>query len=60
VWLIEQRASRLPGVLAVEINYATHRARVRWDTRQTRLALILGAIAALGYRACPYDSARAN
>ena len=60
VWLIEQRASRLPGVLAIEINYATHRARVRWDTRQTRLALILSAIAALGYRACPYDSARAE
>jgi len=60
VWLIEQHASRLPGVLAVEINYATHRARVRWDTRQTRLAAILSAIAALGYRACPYDSARAE
>src|SRR5476651_325761 len=60
VWLIEQRISRLPGVLGIEINYATYRTRVRWDTRRTRLAAILNAVAALGYRAFPYDSARAE
>ena len=60
VWLIEQRLGRLPGVLSIEINYATHRARVRWDTRSTRLAAILDAVAALGYRAYPYDSTRAE
>ena len=59
-WLIEQHISRLPGVLCVEINYATHRARVRWDGSRTRLAAILAAVAALGYRAHPYDSARAE
>lgn len=60
VWLIEQRIARLPGVLGIDINYATHRAQVRWDTRRTRLAAILEAIAALGYRAYPYDRARAE
>ncbi|MFI4914839.1 MAG: heavy metal translocating P-type ATPase metal-binding domain-containing protein, partial [Steroidobacterales bacterium] len=60
VWLIEQRLARVPGVLGVDINYATHRAQVRWDTHRTRLAAILGAVAALGYRAYPYDSARAE
>jgi Cu2+-exporting ATPase len=60
VWLIEQRVGRVPGVLGIEINYATHRARVRWDARSTRLAAILEAVAALGYRAYPYDSARAE
>jgi Cu2+-exporting ATPase len=60
VWLIEQRIARLPGVLGMEINYATHRARVRWDMRRTQLASILEAVAAIGYGAQPYDSARAE
>src|SRR3990167_4360366 len=55
LWLIEQRIARLPGVLGIDINYATHRAQVRWDTRRTRLAAILKAIAALGYPASPPD-----
>ena len=60
VWLIEQRIARVPGVLGIDINYATHRAQVRWDTQRTRLAAILEAVAAIGYRAQPYDSARAE
>ncbi len=36
VWLIEQRIARIPGALGIDINYATHRAQVRWDTRRTR------------------------
>lgn len=60
VWLIEQRIGRMPGVLGIEINYTSHRARVRWDGRRTRLAAILEAVNTLGYRAHPYDSARAE
>ncbi len=60
VWLIEQRTVRMSGVLGIDINYATHRAQVRWDTRRTRLAAILEAITALGYRVYPYDRARAE
>jgi len=60
VWLIEQRLQNMPGVLGVDINYATHRAQVRWDARRTRLAAILEAVMAIGYRAHPYDSARAE
>ncbi len=59
-WLIEQRIARLPGVLGIDINYATHRAAARWDARHTRLAAILEAIAAIGYRARPYDRTRAE
>jgi Cu2+-exporting ATPase len=33
---------------------------VRWDERVTRLSAILAAIAAIGYRAHPYDIARAE
>lgn len=55
VWLNEQHIAKQPGVTAVNINYATRRARVRWDERQIKLSQILEAIAAIGYRAHPYD-----
>lgn len=58
VWLNEQHLAKQPGVLATHINYATRRARVRWDSRRARLSDILGAIRAIGYRAFPYDPAR--
>ena len=58
VWLNEQQMLRLPGILSVDINYTSHRARVRWDNSQTHLSTILEAVAAIGYRAHPYDSAR--
>jgi Cu2+-exporting ATPase len=60
VWLIEQRLAGLQGVSAVSLNYATRRARVRWDTRVTALSKVLGAVADLGYSAQPYDSGRAE
>lgn len=60
VWLNERHVARLPGVSLVEVNYATHRARVRWDERVMRLSEILGAIQAIGYRAYPYDAERSE
>ncbi|MBI4755004.1 MAG: cadmium-translocating P-type ATPase [Betaproteobacteria bacterium] len=60
VWLNEQHIARQPGVTAVDINYATRRARVRWDERRIRLSDILGAVAAIGYRAHPYDALRSE
>ncbi len=58
VWLNEQHVARLPGVVAIDINYATRRARVRWDESRIQLSGILAAIQAIGYRAHPYDAAR--
>jgi Cu2+-exporting ATPase len=60
VWLNEAHLARQPGVTAVDINYATRRARVRWDERVTRLSALLEAIQAIGYRAHPYDIARSE
>jgi P-type Cu2+ transporter len=56
VWLSEQSIQRVPGVLSASVNYATHRASVRWDARRARLSEILGAVAAVGYRAHPFDA----
>lgn len=58
IWLNEQHVGHLPGVVAVDINYATRRARVRWDESRIKLSDILAAIAAIGYRAYPYDAAK--
>ncbi|WP_265948060.1 heavy metal translocating P-type ATPase [Dechloromonas sp. A34] len=58
IWLNEQHVGKLPGVTAVDINYATRRARVRWDESRISLSDILGAIAAIGYRAYPYDASK--
>ena len=58
IWLNEQHVGKLPGVTAVDINYATRRARVRWDETRVKLSDILAAIAAIGYRAYPYDAAK--
>ncbi|MBR0564656.1 heavy metal translocating P-type ATPase [Azoarcus sp. L1K30] len=60
VWLNEQHVAQQPGVSGVEINYATRRARVRWDERQIHLSDILAAIQAIGYRAYPYDASRSE
>ncbi|MCX7179480.1 MAG: heavy metal translocating P-type ATPase, partial [Proteobacteria bacterium] len=60
IWLNEQHLTRQPGVTAVSINYATRRARVRWDERQIKLSGILGTVAAIGYRAHPYDPLRSE
>lgn len=58
VWLNERHLAALPGVLAVSVNYSTHRARVKWDNRQLQLSDILKAISAIGYLAHPYDPDR--
>lgn len=60
VWLNEQHVARLPGISLAEVNYATRRARVRWDERRIKLSDILAAIQAIGYRAYPYDAERSE
>ena len=60
VWLNESHIARQPGVTAVDINYATRRARVRWDENVTKLSAILEAIHAIGYRAHPYDATKSE
>ncbi|WP_432720562.1 heavy metal translocating P-type ATPase [Jeongeupia wiesaeckerbachi] len=58
IWLNERQIARVPGVADVLINYTSHRARVRWNPAQTTLSAVLEAVAAIGYRALPYDRAR--
>ncbi|MEN8107031.1 MAG: heavy metal translocating P-type ATPase, partial [Pseudomonadota bacterium] len=55
IWLNERHLAQLPGVLDVQINYATQRARIRWDNSRLKLSDILQAVRAIGYEAHPYD-----
>jgi len=58
VWLNERHLRSLQGVSAVQVNYATRRARVRWHEEKIQLSAILRAVSAIGYRAYPFDPAR--
>ncbi len=60
IWLNERHIASLPGVLSVEINYATRRARVRWDNSRIQLSAILKAVSDIGYIAHPYDPGRSD
>ena len=57
-WLIEQALIRLPGVLGAEVNFASQRARVRWDPERVRLSAIMAAAGRVGYRALPCNPAQ--
>ncbi len=58
IWLNERHVKSLPGVVEFQVNYSTHRARVRWDDSQVHLSDILKAISAIGYIAHPFDTSR--
>jgi Cu2+-exporting ATPase len=60
IWLNERHIAGLPGVLSVEINYATRRARVRWDNSRIPLSAILKAVSDIGYVAHPFDPGRSD
>lgn len=57
LWLNERHLRAQPGVLDVDVDFTSQRARVRWDPSRTRLSTLLAAIAAIGYVAHPYDNA---
>ncbi len=58
VWLNERHILQLPGVISAEINFSTHRARVRWDESRIQLSRILHAVQEIGYLAYPFDTKR--
>jgi len=50
--------SSLPGIVDVQINYSSHRARVRWQDSRITLSEIIEAVSRIGYLAHPYDPQR--
>src|SRR3989344_377806 len=60
VWLNERHLAALPGVVSVQVNYASQRLRIRWDDRRLKLSDILAAVTRIGYLAQPYDPGRSQ
>ncbi len=54
VWLNEKILMKTGGVEYARVNYATHRARIRWNPRITGLDRILKRILSIGYNPKPY------
>ncbi len=54
VWLNERVLQKTGGVTFAQVNYATHRARIRWDPKRTGLDAILQRIASIGYTPKPF------
>ena len=53
-WLVEGLLASAPGVDAATVDFPLRRAEVRFDTRATRLHVLLETLAKAGYRAAPY------
>lgn len=60
VWLLEKLLGREPGIEAILVNYGTHRARVRFNPRQTSPAKIFAMISRLGYLPHPFTPGAAH
>jgi Cu2+-exporting ATPase len=56
VWLTEKILMKTEGVTAARVNYATHRASVRWNEAVTDIGKITGRIRAAGYTPKPFLS----
>ncbi len=55
VWLNERMLEKVPGLDYARVNYATHRARIRWDPARVGLEQILRRIASIGYHPKPWS-----
>ncbi len=57
VWLNEKILMKTRGVTFARVNYATHRARIRWDPAETGIETILSRIISIGYTPKPFVAA---
>jgi len=55
IWLNEKILLKSEGVEYARLNYATHRAKIRWDPNRTRLEKILKRILSIGYIPKPFS-----
>jgi Cu2+-exporting ATPase len=54
VWLNEKILLRTRGISYARVNYATHRAKVRWDPAELDISAILSRIKSVGYTPKPF------
>ncbi len=54
VWLNERILLRTKGVSYANVNYATHRAKIRWDPKELDINSLLSRIKSIGYAPKPF------
>jgi Cu2+-exporting ATPase len=57
IWLNEKVLERMPGIISARVNFATHRAQVRWNSSEISLGRILSRIRSIGYLARTFTPA---
>lgn len=60
IWLNEKVLSNEIGIVEVEINSATNKARIKWDDSSIKLIEILNKIRLIGYNPVAYDPSKAE
>ena len=60
VWLIERAMQRTAGVESAQVNFATKRLHLTWDSGRNKLSDLLRTLSKIGYSAIPYDSESAE
>lgn len=56
IWLIERALLKKKGVTYCRANYATHRAKIRWNPEKAGIDEILDRIISVGYIPKPFDA----
>jgi ATPase, P-type (transporting), HAD superfamily, subfamily IC/heavy metal translocating P-type ATPase len=56
VWLIERALGAMPGVVSVQVNAMSRRARIVWRDADTTLSELLQILMRTGYSALPLDA----
>jgi Cu2+-exporting ATPase len=54
IWLNEKILLRTRGISYANVNYATHRAKIRWDPADIDISSILARIKSIGYTPKPF------
>ena len=56
VWLLENLLAKEQGVEAIQVNYGTHRAQIRFNPLETSPAKVFATVSRLGYLPHPFTA----
>lgn len=60
IWLNEKNLTKEEGILELDINQLSHKARIVFDDQSISLAEILNLIESIGYKASAYDPTKSS
>lgn len=60
IWLNEKNLTKEEGILELDINQLSHKARIVFDEQSISLAEILNLIESIGYKASAYDPTKSS